>query len=230
MEEGMDLCAVCSFLTASVIQYHAMNKTLANLWHPHGGVTISDLGEKRFMFRFYYEIDFDRFLQVQIHDLPSGLINENMGRHFGNFIGDFLEYDTKAVGRGYRGFMRIRERIDIRGPLKQRKKIILSPKKNFLQEKGDSVGVGFVNSATSKKGNYGDKLLALRGRGNVDPNVVPVDEDSSMEIREGEKRPHKFVFSTISMGMDSEKIVGERSNARISDLLAGSVGQSSRAL
>ncbi|MBA0847303.1 hypothetical protein Goshw_015809 [Gossypium schwendimanii] len=132
MEEGMALCAVCSFLTASVIQYHAMNKTLANLWHPHGGVTISDLGEKRFMFRLYYEIDFDRFLQVQIHDLPSGLINENMGRQFGNFIGDFLEYDTKAVGRGYRGFMRIRERIDIRGPLKQRKKIILSPKKVFM--------------------------------------------------------------------------------------------------
>ncbi|KAK5842621.1 hypothetical protein PVK06_004998 [Gossypium arboreum] len=109
-----------------------MKSTLANIWHPHGGVTISDLRVKRLMFKFYYEIDFDRFLEgspwtfighllvfyslrkgedpmvvplifvdfwVQIHDLPFGLISEVMGRQFGIFIGTFLEYDMKAMGR-----------------------------------------------------------------------------------------------------------------------------------
>ncbi|MBA0732968.1 hypothetical protein Gogos_017025 [Gossypium gossypioides] len=178
MEEGMDVCAVGSFLTASVIQYHAMNKTLANLWHPHGGVTISDLGE-------------------------------------------FLEYDTKAVGRGYRGFMRIRVRIDIRGPLKQRKKIILSPKNGICQfgqfQEGQLWGqaIGFERKVMS--------LNWMQYKGLRKEGFINGDQG-------GGKRPRKFVFSTISMGMDSEKIVGEHLNARISDLLAGSVGQSSRAL
>ncbi|MBA0760158.1 hypothetical protein Gotri_022922 [Gossypium trilobum] len=134
----------------------AMKSILANLWHPHG-VTISDLSEKRFMFKFYYEIDFDRFLEgspwtfnghllvfhsvrkgedpmvvplifvdfwVQIHNLPFGLILEVMGRQFGNFIGTFLEYDMKAMGRGFRGYMRVSVQVDIRDPLKRCNKII----------------------------------------------------------------------------------------------------------
>ncbi|MBA0676981.1 hypothetical protein Goari_018412, partial [Gossypium aridum] len=29
-----------------------------------------------------------------------------MGRQYGNFIGTFLKYDMKAMGRGFRGYMR----------------------------------------------------------------------------------------------------------------------------
>lgn len=115
-----------------------MKIRLENLWHPHCGVTISELGEKRYLFRFYYEIDFDRFLQgspwtfnnhllmhhclykgedpltvplfhvtfwVQIHDLPPGLLTGCIGRQFGNFIGEIVDYDSKAMGRGYRRYM-----------------------------------------------------------------------------------------------------------------------------
>ncbi|KAB2005666.1 hypothetical protein ERO13_D11G262550v2 [Gossypium hirsutum] len=35
-----------SFLTASVIRFQAMRTTLANLWHPLGGMMIKDLGKK----------------------------------------------------------------------------------------------------------------------------------------------------------------------------------------
>ncbi|PPS06845.1 hypothetical protein GOBAR_AA13800 [Gossypium barbadense] len=38
----------------------AIGKTLANLWHPLRGVMIVYLGKKRFLFRFYYEINLDR--------------------------------------------------------------------------------------------------------------------------------------------------------------------------
>lgn len=62
-QEGLsELSVVGSFLTASVAQFQAMRITLANLWHPHGGVTITDIGEKRFLFQFYYDIDIDQFL------------------------------------------------------------------------------------------------------------------------------------------------------------------------
>ncbi|MBA0791095.1 hypothetical protein Gohar_015694 [Gossypium harknessii] len=40
--------------------WNAMRNTMANIWHPLGGVEISDLGEKRFLFRFYHELDIGR--------------------------------------------------------------------------------------------------------------------------------------------------------------------------
>lgn len=51
------LCLVRCFLTTNVVNFEAMRNSMANLWHPFGGVTISDLGEKRFLFRFFYEVD-----------------------------------------------------------------------------------------------------------------------------------------------------------------------------
>lgn len=61
-EEVAYLSAVGNFLTASVVQFQAMHATLANLWHLHRGVMITDPEEKRLMFQFYYEIDLDLFL------------------------------------------------------------------------------------------------------------------------------------------------------------------------
>lgn len=58
----VNLSVVGSFLMATVVQFQAMRTTLVNLWHPHGGVKITYMGEKRFLFQFYYEIDLDRFL------------------------------------------------------------------------------------------------------------------------------------------------------------------------
>lgn len=51
-----------TFLTLSGINFQAMKCTLANVWHPVGGVAISDLGNDRFLFRFFYEVDANRIL------------------------------------------------------------------------------------------------------------------------------------------------------------------------
>ncbi|MBA0554578.1 hypothetical protein Golob_013674, partial [Gossypium lobatum] len=48
------------FLTASVINFQAMRNTMANIWHLLGGVMISNLGEKWFLFKFYHELDIGR--------------------------------------------------------------------------------------------------------------------------------------------------------------------------
>ncbi|MBA0829689.1 hypothetical protein Goarm_014279, partial [Gossypium armourianum] len=45
---------VGTFLTSSIVNFQAMKSTLANVWHPIGGVSISDIGNERFLFRFYY--------------------------------------------------------------------------------------------------------------------------------------------------------------------------------
>ncbi|MBA0845287.1 hypothetical protein Goarm_022928, partial [Gossypium armourianum] len=60
-EESLSL--VGCFLTASIIHYPAMKSTLANLWHPVKGVQIRDLGEKRYLFKFFHVIDMERVIK-----------------------------------------------------------------------------------------------------------------------------------------------------------------------
>ncbi|KAG8488555.1 hypothetical protein CXB51_016297 [Gossypium anomalum] len=60
---------------------------------------------------------------VQVHNLPSGFMTEGMARQIGDFIGRFLEYDTSLVTRGFGQYMRIRVSIDVRLPLKRKKRI-----------------------------------------------------------------------------------------------------------
>lgn len=60
-----------------------------------------------------------------------GMFSEQMAMQFGNFIGDFTEYDTKAVEAGLKNYMRIRVSIDIWNPLKRKKKLILAKKEIF---------------------------------------------------------------------------------------------------
>ncbi|MBA0674190.1 hypothetical protein Goari_015800, partial [Gossypium aridum] len=39
-----------------------MRLTLASVWHPIRGVSISDLGRERYLFHFYYEVDVERVM------------------------------------------------------------------------------------------------------------------------------------------------------------------------
>ncbi|KAH1055619.1 hypothetical protein J1N35_033684 [Gossypium stocksii] len=142
-----------------------MRTVMANLWHPIGGVSITDIGEKRILFRFYCEVDRDRVLKgspwifnnhlllismlkeddnplevhlhqagfwVQLHNLPSDLYSENMARQFGDFIGSFVDYDSKAILAGLQNFMRIRVLVDVRKPLKRRKKLLIAKSKECI--------------------------------------------------------------------------------------------------
>ncbi|KAH1046862.1 hypothetical protein J1N35_037646 [Gossypium stocksii] len=55
-------CLVGCFLTANVVHFPVMRNTLANIWHPLEGVQISNLGGKRFLFKFFNEVDIHRVL------------------------------------------------------------------------------------------------------------------------------------------------------------------------
>ncbi|KAJ8755542.1 hypothetical protein K2173_019340 [Erythroxylum novogranatense] len=61
-QSPFDLCLVGMFLTYNCINFVSMKETLADLWHPLAGISISDLGAKRILFRFYAAVDMDRVL------------------------------------------------------------------------------------------------------------------------------------------------------------------------
>ncbi|KAH1128951.1 hypothetical protein J1N35_000329 [Gossypium stocksii] len=152
------------FLTASVVHFPTMRNTIPNKWHPLGGVLILDLGERRFLFNFYHELDISRshkwaswtfnnhllvfhwlkdsenlmevlliysYLWVQIHDLPLGMFSEEIAKQFEAFFGSFVEYDDKQISRGFKDFMRVRAIVDVRLPLKRRKKKVILTDKQF---------------------------------------------------------------------------------------------------
>lgn len=143
-------------LTDSYVHFPSLRNTLVDLWHPIGGIAIPDIGERRFLFKFFYAVDLKRVLDglswffnnhllllrevlsnedpltinlyqvvfwIQVHDLPPGFMSEVMGCQFGDFLGNFLEYDSKSLSMGLYWYMQIRVRLEIRLPLKRRKKI-----------------------------------------------------------------------------------------------------------
>lgn len=61
---------------------------------------------------------------LQIHDLPSGFMTELVGKQLGDFFGEFIEYDHKNNASLWREYMRIKVKLDVRKPLKRKKKII----------------------------------------------------------------------------------------------------------
>lgn len=60
---------------------------------------------------------------IQVHDLPPGLMSKNMARHFGDFLGDFMEYDMRLPSLGISQYMKIEVRLDVRVALNRRKKV-----------------------------------------------------------------------------------------------------------
>lgn len=55
--QSYEFCQVGIFLTYNRINFQSMIENMAELWHPLVGVTISDLGANRILFRFYSEVN-----------------------------------------------------------------------------------------------------------------------------------------------------------------------------
>ncbi|MBA0674946.1 hypothetical protein Goari_016515 [Gossypium aridum] len=53
-------CLVGRCLTDSVVHFPSLRNTMADLWHPIGGICITELGEKRYLFQFFNEVDIER--------------------------------------------------------------------------------------------------------------------------------------------------------------------------
>lgn len=69
---------------------------------------------------------------IQIYNLPSGFMVESVGRQLGNFFGQFVAYDPSNNSSIWREYMRIRIKVDVRLPLKRKKKVSRKNKMDFV--------------------------------------------------------------------------------------------------
>ncbi|KAK5804835.1 hypothetical protein PVK06_032486 [Gossypium arboreum] len=151
-------CLVGCFLTASVVHFSAMRNTLANIWHPLEEVQISDLGDKRYLFKFFNELDISPFISGALWTFSNHLlifyrIKENedpmsvplifsdwwvqvhdlppgfLKDSMAMQFGNFLGRFMEYYINGYTNYMHIRVQIDVRKPLKRSKKIMISTSK-----------------------------------------------------------------------------------------------------
>ncbi|XP_057779545.1 uncharacterized protein LOC130998128 [Salvia miltiorrhiza] len=56
----VDLCLVGRFLTDQTINFPLMRSRLASVWRPGKGVFVKDIGQGRYIFQFFHEIDLIR--------------------------------------------------------------------------------------------------------------------------------------------------------------------------
>ncbi|KAJ8898827.1 hypothetical protein K2173_007252 [Erythroxylum novogranatense] len=130
-----EICLVGEFKTTGSINFIAMRAKLAEIWHPGKGVTIEEIGDQRFMIRFYHEVDVQRVIAEGPYNFNNHLlvlhrVGENEDPlQLGNTLGKFIAYDTKAITMGFRSYMRIRVRLDVREPLLRRKKVLTRQRK-----------------------------------------------------------------------------------------------------
>lgn len=62
VNDEFSLCLVGRVLTNSTVHFPSMRTVLAELWHPIEGVLITEIKDKRVLFRFYNEMDLKRVL------------------------------------------------------------------------------------------------------------------------------------------------------------------------
>lgn len=60
---------------------------------------------------------------VQVYDIPTGLISENILRSVGMYIGQYIKTDSNSFDGGWKQYARIRVTLDINKPLKRRMKL-----------------------------------------------------------------------------------------------------------
>ncbi|MBA0576367.1 hypothetical protein Golob_027786, partial [Gossypium lobatum] len=100
-----------------------MKNTLANVWHLIGGVVISDLGEKIFLFKLFHDVDIDKVIK----GAPWTFNNHLLVFHRLLEDEDPMEVDREGIPELYENT----RLVDVRVPLKRRKKLVTPSGKQF---------------------------------------------------------------------------------------------------
>lgn len=182
---------------------------------------------------------------IQIFDLSSGFMTEGVGKQLRDFFGEFLEYDQKNNTSLWREYMRVRVKLDVRRPLKRRKKItrrngpelIVSCKYERLGDFCFTCGLlshterycrKFLNrdkEVVDKEWGSWLRAQPRRGSGMVKSKWLRDDGDTNWEEKQGR------VNGGLKSGVDRNVIVGNSwDHGRISRQLISNEGKESYCL
>ncbi|MBA0678426.1 hypothetical protein Goari_019775 [Gossypium aridum] len=194
-------CLVGRCLTDSVVHFPSLRNTMADLWHPIGGICITELREKRYLFQFFNKIDFERvtagtpwFFNNHLLILQSILEGENsavMDLKFTEFwiqvhdlpLGLMNELMAKQFGNSNQGNLSYEGKVlgrNVRGAIGSQN---INP--NLRQS-----GLGKYEDNSSYTSGYvgGDVRMVTDGVGYGPMNLVSNEEEDPIAMLEGKKR------------------------------------------
>ncbi|MFQ6668851.1 hypothetical protein Gotur_034342 [Gossypium turneri] len=70
MKRDIKFSLVGTCLTNSMLHFSSFWNTMADLWHPIGGIAITNIGEKCYSFKFFHTVDMNKREKVQVGDQP----------------------------------------------------------------------------------------------------------------------------------------------------------------
>ncbi|MBA0754230.1 hypothetical protein Gogos_022353, partial [Gossypium gossypioides] len=184
-----EFCLVGCCLTTSVVYFPALRMTMMNLWHHFGGDQISELGDKRYLFKFFNKIDIERvengspwtfnnhlLILHQLRDDEDPLLIPLIFSNFWVQMHDLpLGFFSERMAKQFRDFISSFVEYDTKqgsGVLLRRASVDSSI---WLRKDGDD---GLFD--TNKKMRIWDHDL----------------EDDPIQVGEGKKRPRSAYFSS----------------------------------
>ncbi|MBA0857317.1 hypothetical protein Goshw_010552 [Gossypium schwendimanii] len=126
------LCLVGRCLTDSVVHFPSLRNTMADLWHPIGGIYIFKIGEKQYFFQFFHEVDIERviggipwFFNNHLLILQKVSVGVNPAVMEINHMEFWIQYDTSILNLRLQIYLRIRVCLNVTAPLKHKKKVLV---------------------------------------------------------------------------------------------------------
>ncbi|KAL8516851.1 hypothetical protein ACS0TY_015201 [Phlomoides rotata] len=116
-------CVVGRFLTDQTINFTAMKNMLADIWKPVKGVTIKNIGERRYLFEFYHKFDVLRVMNDPV-TAASFIARGVCATCPLSTLPLWVQvYDQSNSIGAWRNYIRVRVNIDVSLPLKHFKSI-----------------------------------------------------------------------------------------------------------
>ncbi|MBA0783036.1 hypothetical protein Gotri_000822 [Gossypium trilobum] len=164
-----------------------MRSTLANVWHPIGGVSISDLENDRFLFRFYFEVDVDRVERNGPWNFNSHLLS----RRTAAWRSQWLVKDGGRQGPSYGNSRNNNGRSNL----------------GYLQDGFGKLNISILIGPIVKSG-LGHCVNTVSDSFD-DEMVICEEENSPMHNLDRLKRPRTFSFASgVSTNKDSTEASG----------------------
>ncbi|MCH81611.1 DUF4283 domain protein, partial [Trifolium medium] len=145
--ELLDCCLVGKLLINKPIRFNALKDRLATLWKPNPTTVALDIAD----------------IWVQVHQLPYGFMNEQIGLLIDSHIGGSIKYDDTNNYSPWRKYMSLRVAINTQEPLKTGL--------SFQREQGQSGAIGTTANTNSSINDSWKHSLFGRVKVTCDPKT-----------------------------------------------------------
>ncbi|MBA0856176.1 hypothetical protein Goshw_024340 [Gossypium schwendimanii] len=141
-----------------------------------------------------------------------GFVSENIAKQFGNFIGEFVDYDAKQPNWGYKIYLQMRVKIDLENQSGQQAIWVykLDPIRGLKLE-GKSIVID------DKQGEYPSGAKSIMMKYDMEENLL--------EDTEGKKRPRVLIHASNVSDIFDSMVHSNRHTSIAQERISAAIGR-----